>query len=214
MAKQNLKKDLKRKVDIVSGIVNSLVKKYKNKITDDELKELIKTFLRDIRFKNNGYFFIADLNGTEILYPIKPEFENKNIRKLQDIKGKYVIKEEINILKKYGSGFVTDYWIKNKKDKKEYLKISYIKKLNIFNWYIGTGKYLDDFKTNLKNDILEKLSYRRFGRFGYLYVNTYDGYSLLLNGKVNKKTIDFINNKDTKGNFTTKMQINTVKKKR
>ncbi len=213
IAKKNLKEELKRRVDIVCKIIDSLSRKYKDTMSDDEFKTLVKTFLRDIRFKNDGYFFIATMDGIEILYPIKPEFENKNIINLQDIKGTYVIREEINILKKYGAGFVTDYWIKNKNDKKEYLKISYVKKLNIFNWYIGTGEYLDDFKTELKQKILKKLSYRRFGKSGYIYVNTYDGYSLLLNGKVNKKPINFIDKQDTKGNFTTKMQINIVKTK-
>ncbi len=213
IAKENLKKELKRKVDFVYGAIASLVKKYKNKMSDDELKTFIKTFLRDIRFKNNGYFFITTMNGIEILYPIKPEFENKSIINLQDVKGRYVIKDEISLLKKYGEGFVTDYWIKNKEDKREYLKISYVKKLNIFNWYIGTGEYLDDFKENLKKEALIEFSKRRFGKSGYLYVNTYSGYSLLLNGKINKKPINFINKQDSNGNFTTKMQISTVKSK-
>ena len=212
ITKELLKKELVKRIDRAVSIVNSLVTTYKGKISDDELKEVIKTSLRNIRFDNNDeYFFIADLNGNEILYPIKPEYENTNIINLKDNKGDFIIKDEINLLKKQNEGFITAYWIKDKNDKREYLKVSYIKKLSIFNWYIGTGIYLDDFEKNLKRKLLLKLSKKKFSRYGYIYVNTYDGYSLLLNGKVNKKPIYFMNNKDVKGTFTTKMQIKTVK---
>ena len=67
---------------------------------------MIKNALRPIRFEDgNGYFFMTALDGTELLFADKPEFEGKNLLTLQDTQGKYVIRDMIKIAKQDGEGF-------------------------------------------------------------------------------------------------------------
>lgn len=50
------------------------------------------------------------------MYPILPESEGTN---LKDDKGNYVLREEIELVKKQNEGYITGYWIKpNCQDKR------------------------------------------------------------------------------------------------
>jgi signal transduction histidine kinase len=163
---------LRQRVHNSYQIATNLYNKYKDKMSEKELKELIKDSLRSIRYgAERGYIFITSMEGEEILYPVKPEFEGKNIIDLQDAKGNFVIKNEINLLKTADEGFLNEYWIDHKTNKEDKKRV-FIKKFEPFNWYIGTGFYLSDATIETQNRIKRTLTHLRFGEKGesYLYI--------------------------------------------
>jgi signal transduction histidine kinase len=58
------------------------------------------------------YVFVDDPNGMELVNPGQPSLEGKNLMGLTDIKGKTVVRDEIALAMKDGSGWVDLYWYK------------------------------------------------------------------------------------------------------
>ncbi|HEX5646413.1 MAG TPA: cache domain-containing protein [Nitrospira sp.] len=58
------------------------------------------------------YVFVESPDGTEVVNPGHPSLEGKNLMDLKDIKGNPVVKDEIALAMKDGSGWVDIYWYK------------------------------------------------------------------------------------------------------
>jgi methyl-accepting chemotaxis protein len=73
---------------IIQGAYNSLKKEGKS---DKEIKQTIKDTIRNVRFfdDNSGYVFIYNYEGTNVLHPLKPQLEGKNLIGLKDSNGLY-----------------------------------------------------------------------------------------------------------------------------
>ena len=168
-----------------------------------KIKQMILEALRPVRFKNgSGYYFAVSMDGIQKLHPLQPELEEKNLIGLQDYQGNFVIQDEINVIKKSGEGFVTDFWPKPSKDPAiAYEKISFIKYFKPLDWYFGTGLYVDDIKKQIKANLLSTISMIRFGKEGYIFVNRLNGDALVSNGKLvsgEKKLWEVFNNNSEK----------------
>lgn len=184
---ERLKKNLREQVNNAYKIALSIYKNNKDK-PKDEIKRMIKDSLRDIRFNDNrGYLFIYEMSGKNVLHPIKPELEEKDLWNYQDKKGTFLLHEMNRILKKQDSTFYSWYWTKPN-SLKEYEKIGYFKLFEPFDWYIGTGEYLYDAQEQLKNDIAESISKIRYKENGYIFALTYEGkfLSYYLDGFIGK----------------------------
>jgi len=184
-AEDRLKISVKNRVNEAYSIVSHIYEINKDKKSDREIQEQIKEALRSIRFnQGRGYYFITVLDGTEILYPVAPQFEDVNLLDLQDEKGAYVIQDEIRVIKDKGEGFLTAYWRKpGIGDEMIYPKITYVKYFEPYDWSIGTGEYLDDVTRDIQDEILNRLTRIRFGKSGYIFVNRYNGDALITDGQ-------------------------------
>ncbi len=182
--------------------------------TLSEVQNMIKEALRPIRFfDGRGYFFSVSLDGIEQLYPIKPEFEGKNVLNLQDAKGTFVIQDEIDVVKESGEGFVKHFWVKPKGTSSEaQLKISFVKYFKPLNWYIGTGEYLDEAQKAIQSQVLEHLVTLRFENNGYFFGSTYDGAPLFSNGKITIGLDNIWDLTDPNGKKIIQEQSNTAQK--
>lgn len=91
---------------------------------------------------------MASLDGVDILFPVMPQIEGKNIYNLQDLKGNSVVQEEIKKVKKSQEGYIKDYWSKPSAQDKTmiYPKLTFVKLFKPLNLYMGTGMYIDDAK--------------------------------------------------------------------
>jgi len=65
--------------------------------TREMLLDAIRDRLREMRFfgTKNGYYFVYDSDGTNILLPIKPSVEGKNLWNYRDIQGKRIVHDLI-----------------------------------------------------------------------------------------------------------------------
>jgi PAS domain S-box-containing protein len=182
--------DLKSRIYEMHSIIQNIYIKNKDVKSESEIKKMILDVFRPVRFdKGRGYYFIDTLSGKNVLYPIDPKFEGENIIDFQDAKGKYVVKEEIQLLKDKGEGFIIGYWPKAGFDpKKSFKKITFVKLFKPYNWSIGTGMYVDDFEEKRKTEVLKDLVKIRFGqeREGYIFGSTFKGDALFSNGKITR----------------------------
>jgi signal transduction histidine kinase len=166
-----IKEDAKSIVSLSVKVANNIIDSYENKLSKDELKELIINALKDIKFENNlGYLFLLDTNGKLYIHKDK-NLIGKNLNNLKDINGKYIIKEFANIIKSKNEGYLDYYWYMPGKRKDElYYKISYVKKINKLNWYIGAGEYLKYMKEYIKKDMLKYIEDNYSYEDGYMFI--------------------------------------------
>ncbi len=180
LTEKRLKEQIKARTIEAYNIAMNIYEE--NKDTKD-IKQIMKEVtdaLRPIRFnKGRGYYFATNLEGIEQLFADKPEMEGKNLLDMQDMEGKYVIRDMIALARKENEGFYRYTWTKPNITGKNFPKIAYIKYFEPFGWFIGTGEYLDDVEADIKKEILERIEKIRFGKDGYIFVVTYDGVTLM-----------------------------------
>ena len=214
--KERLKKELKTKVNQAHTISLSIYNKYKNKKTGQEIIDMIKTALRDIRFfGGRGYFFINQLNSRSVLHPIFPNLENKYFfNNFTDSKGRKIIKEEFNkVLKKGDEGYVKYEYYRPNSDILA-MKYGYIKKIKPLNLYIGTAEYIDDFEKIVKKEIFDRVGKIRFGKDGYLFIDNYKGIILMHPMKPEIVGENLTEYRDINGKYVIKELIKAAKKTR
>ncbi|MBB6479339.1 cache domain-containing protein [Spirochaeta isovalerica] len=157
----------------------------RGKISNSEIQERIRQALRPVRYSGGlGYVFISSFSGNEILFPDKPELEGQNLIDMKTADGKYLIRDMIAISRDQGEGFYSYSWTKPGDEGSDHKKISYIKRFEPYDWIIGTGLYLSDEEAALKNKLLIKISNIRFGKEGYIFVNSMEGDALVSNGEL------------------------------
>ncbi len=112
-------------------------------ITEENAKiaELTR-ILNVIEFSEDGYFYVYDEHGNNIIHPRQPFRVGKNWIDLKDSQGKAVISNLVSQAKA-GGGYTEYLWEKPSSGVIA-SKIGYSEMLGNRNWMIGTGAYIDD----------------------------------------------------------------------
>jgi len=96
-----------------------------------------------LRYGNDDYFWVNDMQPRMVMHPIKTEMNGKDISAFKDPNGKALFSDMVDVVKKDGSGFVPYEWPKPGFDKPQ-PKLSYVTGFAPWGWVIGTGVYIDD----------------------------------------------------------------------
>ena len=104
---------IKSRVYEAHAIAQNIYQQNKTAKSEAEIQQMILDALRPIRFEHgSGYYFATRLDGVELLFADKPEMEGLNLLDVQDTRGRYVIKDTIEIAKQSGEGFYEYHWTK------------------------------------------------------------------------------------------------------
>ncbi|NPA58403.1 MAG: EAL domain-containing protein [Aquificae bacterium] len=161
LLEDHLKNRLKDEVNIVVGIFGSIYNSLKDRVPEAELQNALLNSVRGIRTSDGrGYFFItrADNSGIVLVNPAFPEIENNSMWNYQDVYGKFVQREFLHTVKKYGGGFVEYYWYLPDSDKLPSKKIAYVKLFKPFDWIVGSGDYVEFLREEMKRRFALTLS--------------------------------------------------------
>ena len=208
-----LKKEIKNRVLEAYEMIEFIYEKYKNKESKEQIEIRIKDALNSLKYNNGrGYFYINTMDGKSILHPLNPEFEDTSILDLQDTNGFKITKKVIENLKNIDESYNEYYWHKPEAldISKQYKKITFNKIFKPYNWYIGTGEYLEDFEDKVKKQVLSYINTIKYSKNGYIFVVDKDGVYL---AHIEKSYIGLnrIELKDPNGFMITKEIINTAK---
>lgn len=174
-----LKTELKEQVERAHAIAEHLYNQYKQSRSEEEIKALIREALRPIRYYDGrGYFYIYDLQGNNVLLPFSPRLEGKNLWDLQDSKGGYTIRRMVEMLREKGEGYLDWHWYKPGENQEMKKKIGYSKVFAPYNWWIGTGEYVEDVEQEIQRQTLDRINSIRYGKDGYIFVYDFEAITL------------------------------------
>ena len=162
--------DLKKQTNFLFSILESEYSKLKDVLSEDALKQRLKSIVDATRYGDSGYFWINDTNAVMIVHPIKPALNGKDLSSFKDDAGKQIFSEFAALAKKDSEGFVDYVWAKPGFDKPQ-LKVSFIKLFKPYNWVVGTGEYVSDVSSKMQEEALTTITNMKYGKDGYFWIN-------------------------------------------
>ena len=134
---------IKAQVDNVISLCQSIYNQYeKGEYTLDEAEKLAADQIRDLRYGNNGYFWVDTYDGTNVVL-LGNDTEGTNRMDAVDTNGFAYMQAIINAGKQEDGGF-TDYVFPREGETEPSPKRAYSKAFEPFGWVLGTGNYTDD----------------------------------------------------------------------
>ncbi len=122
---------------------------YRSGRDDDAAKQEAIRLLESMDYGSDGYFFLYELNGKNVMHPRQPELVGNNLWDLRDPNGLLVIQELIAKSQEHGGGFVRYQWRKPSTGQIA-PKLGFVVSLPRWNWMFGSGLYLDDIDATLQ----------------------------------------------------------------
>jgi len=151
--RENLLEDRKLKTRNVVETVHGLLGYYHDeqqagRISLEAAQQTAIGAIKKLRYDQNEYFWVNDLNNRMIMHPIKPEMDGTDLSELKDSSGKKFFTEFVRVVARDGAGFVDYHWTKPGSDK-AVPKISYVQGFKPWGWIVGTGIYIEDVDNEL-----------------------------------------------------------------
>ncbi len=174
-----IKKDVQNIVKAAVHVANSLYDAYHYTQSDPAIEAMIVHALEQIHFEGNiGYLFVLDMQGNVKLHHDRKRI-GQNDMHIKDSNGKEIVKEFTRIARKRGEGFVDYYWyLPDANDKSMHYKISFIKKMQGLDWYIGAGEYLHYMRRFVRKDMLNYIAGNARFDQGYFFVTNSRGQTI------------------------------------
>ncbi len=165
------RRKLKQRVEESLQIATAIHQNYKSH-SDTEIKHLIKTTLGSIRYDNgSGYYYIMDDQGVFQLNPNQPDLEGLSLKDLDRKNKTNMMSHFQEITSGSGAGFnIYQFHKPGQSQDSQAKKITYIKRFEPYNWYFGTGTYLDNLEKKIQKHINSFLNIHRFGNNNQNYV--------------------------------------------
>lgn len=99
--------------------------------------------IRLLRYGDNDYFWVHDLDLKMLMHPAKPELNNTSIAEYKDADGNKPFVKMNEVVKKSGVGFVPYRWPRANSET-PVPKLSRVQLFEPWGWVVGTGIYVDD----------------------------------------------------------------------
>ncbi|WP_010137428.1 cache domain-containing protein [Oceanicola sp. S124] len=109
---------------------------------DGRAQEQVKQILSAMIYGDEGFFFVYDYDGTNLVSPRQTGMIGQNWLDLTDGNGVAVVREFIKTARQ-GTGYVTHLWPKPSTGQ-EALMVTYVTALHSWRWAMGTGVFIDD----------------------------------------------------------------------
>jgi methyl-accepting chemotaxis protein len=149
---------IKGQVHTVISLLASVEERSRNgEMSVEAAKKMAADLVRPLRYQKDLYFWIDTLDGTNVVLMGKPS-EGKNRIDLQDKKGKFLVKDIIEVARKEGGGYF-DYWFP-RGNSEPLPKRGYSMEFKPWGWVVGTGNYIDDIETILA--VQKQAAHREF----------------------------------------------------
>jgi two-component system NarL family sensor kinase len=106
-----------------------------------------KRVLASLSFGDDGYFFVYDMQGRNLMHPRQPELVGRDLWNLHDQFGAPTIQNIVKVAQQ-GGGLVRYNWVKPSTNKPA-PKLGYVVPIKAWGWVMGSGLYLDDVQAAL-----------------------------------------------------------------
>ncbi|HET9976394.1 MAG TPA: cache domain-containing protein [Burkholderiaceae bacterium] len=109
---------------------------------DARAQEQALAILKRLEYSHDGYFFVFDFRGNNLLYPRQPDLQGRNLLELRDRLGAYPIRKLLDQARA-GGGYVEYEWTRPSTGRQE-KKLGYVEPIAGWEWMLGTGTYVDE----------------------------------------------------------------------
>ena len=196
--KVEVQEQLKLQTNFLFSILEAEYEKSKGTLSEEALKQRLKSIVDATRYGSSGYFWINDTNAGMVVHPIKPEMNGKDLVDFKDKGGKQIFKEFSTVAKNNSEGFVDYVWPKPGFEAPQ-LKVSFVKLFKPYNWVIGTGEYVENVTSKMQEEALKTISEMRYANNDYFWVNDSSPKMVMHPIKPELNGNDLSENKDAKG---------------
>lgn len=114
---------------------------------DQDAKDQVAQILSAMIYGDEGFFFVYDYDGTNLVSPRQTDMINQNHMDLTDSRGTPVVAELIEIARQ-GDGYLTHLWPKPSNGQEAEM-ITYVTSFPSWRWAVGTGVFIDDVLTSV-----------------------------------------------------------------
>ncbi|MBP0621945.1 cache domain-containing protein [Cupriavidus consociatus] len=142
---QSKEMELRHYVELAQSAIAPMVRSGR---ADLATRQAAMEALARLDYGPDGYFFLYDLQGRNLMHPRQPELVGKDLWTMRDAEGTLPIQKLISAAKA-GGGAVRYQW---KKPSSQQLapKLGYVVAVPEWGWMLGTGIYLDDVERTLR----------------------------------------------------------------
>lgn len=109
---------------------------------DQQAKDRVTQILSAMIYGQDGFFFVYDYDGNNLVSPRQTEFINRNWEGLTDSTGTPVVDEFIRLARQ-GAGWHSFRWQKPSTGEEAQM-VAYVVGLQDWRWAVGTGVFIDD----------------------------------------------------------------------
>lgn len=143
--KEELINRVKGRVETAHQIVTNIYNEYKDTKSDEEIKDLIHTTLKTLKWNDGeSYIWVMNYFGVHYLIENKKDLKGTSYIDFQDAQGRYIVQEEIAICKEKSEGYLWDTFTKPKENNnKQYKQVAFVKAFEPYNWCLGSAEFLD-----------------------------------------------------------------------
>lgn len=198
-----LKEKVKTRVESAYSVAKNIYEENKRTHSPKEIQKMITDALRPLIWNNGeSFIFILDFNGVFYLAPeYLKHLEGKSVIDFQDATGRYVIREEINLAKTKGEGYLWDTFTRpGCNTSQQFKQLAYVKNFGVYEWYIGSAEYLDTTAKEMEKSALETIQNAASHESEYFFVMDEMG-TMIMNGQdptMNGKNILSLKDSDGK----------------
>ncbi|GEM_PF-532696 len=163
-AERQMRKTIRERVDQAFQIAEHIYRANQFMVPDSAIKERIKTALRKIRFDGGrGYYFIIDSRGVMQLHSAQPDLEGRNLMSLQDLDGRFVVRDMVELALAGKQGFYSYKWPRPGTRPASADKTSFVRYFEPLGWIICCGEYWEDFTADVQKEVLAFIDDIRYG---------------------------------------------------
>ncbi|MGN7612589.1 cache domain-containing protein [Magnetococcales bacterium HHB-1] len=171
--KQELKNIMAMAVSYVHGVLKDTGDTPEGK---KRALEIIVDKMRQFRYGNNDYIWIADYKSLTLSHPTPKLHGGFDASKLRDVRGNLIVVPVVEMAQEKGTGFHRYWWQRlGKKEPSE--KLTYFQHVPELKIVLGTGVYLDDIKEEVArrksvalHHLRQRLSQIKIAKTGYMYI--------------------------------------------
>jgi len=142
---QSKETELRHYVELAQSAIAPLVRGGRD---DAAARQAAMTALAGLDYGRDGYFFLYDMQGRNLMHPRQPELVGQDLWELRDPQGVPTIQRLIATAK--GGGGAVRYLWKKPSSQQLAPKLGYVVAVPEWGWMLGTGIYLDDVEETLR----------------------------------------------------------------
>ena len=115
-------------------------------LSREEAQRQALEVLRGMRYAQNDYFWVNDINSVMLMHPIQPAMQGRNLTQVTTTDGVSLFPEMVRIARANREGGQFSYVWAKVAEGEPVDKTSFIKLFEPWQWILGTGIFLDDMK--------------------------------------------------------------------